>query len=99
MSGQLADDPMLPSLFRSEEDVRLWSVARAALYGAGIGFVAALIKAFGPFHVVDRVLPLALDIGVAVLAFTLLCAGAALLRNLLMRRLQDPAPRQRRTLR
>jgi hypothetical protein len=70
-----------------------------ALYGAGIGFVAALIKAFGPFHVVDRVLPLALDIGVVVLAFTLLCAGAALLGNLLMRRLQDPAPRQRRTLR
>jgi hypothetical protein len=80
---------MLPSLFTSADHPRPWSVARAALYGAGIGFVAALIKAFGPFHAVDRVVPLALDIGVAVLAFALLCAGAALLRNLLVRRLQD----------
>jgi hypothetical protein len=64
---------------------------RAALYGAGIGFLAALIKAFGPFRAVDRALPLALDIGVAVVAFALLCAAAALLRNLLVRRLQDMA--------
>jgi hypothetical protein len=34
-------------------------------------------------------LPFALEIGVAVLAFAILCAGAALLRNLLARRLQD----------
>ena len=53
--------------------------------------MAALIKAFGPFHSVDRALPLALDIGVAVAAFALLCAAAALLRNLLVRRLQDVA--------
>jgi hypothetical protein len=31
-----------------------------------------------------------LEICVAVLAFGLLCAGAALLRNLLTRRFQDP---------
>ena len=62
---------------------------RAALYGAGIGLVAALIKIFGPFHAADRTLPVALEIGVAVLAFAVLCAGAALLRNLLTRRLQD----------
>ena len=68
---------------------RPWSVPRAALYGAGIGLVAALIKIFGPFHAADRALPVVLEIGVVVLAFALLCAGAALLRNLLARRLQD----------
>jgi len=80
---------MLPSLFTSEDHLRPWSVPRAALFGAGIGLLAALIKAFGPFHAVDRGLPLILDIGVAVLAFALLCAAAALVRNLLVRRLQD----------
>ena len=80
---------MLPSLFTSDENARPWSVPRAALYGAGIGLVAALIKIFGPFHAADRALPVALEIGVAVLAFAVLCAGAALLRNLLARRLQD----------
>ena len=80
---------MLPSLFSSEENVRPWSVPRATLYGAGIGLLAALIKVVGPFHALDRTLPVALEICVAVVAFALLCAGAALLRNLLTRRLQD----------
>jgi hypothetical protein len=80
---------MLPSLFTSEEHQRPWSVPRAALCGAGIGLLAALIKIFGPFHAADRTLPFALEICVAVLAFALLCACAALLRNLLTRRLQD----------
>jgi hypothetical protein len=80
---------MLPSRFASEENSRPWSVPRAALYGAGIGVLAALIKIFGPFHSGDPAFPLALEIGVAALAFALLCAGAALLRNRLMRRLQD----------
>ena len=80
---------MLPSLFTSDENARPWSVPRAALYGAGIGLLAALIKFFGPFHVADRTLPVALEIAVAVFAFAVLCAGAALLRNLLARRLQD----------
>jgi hypothetical protein len=80
---------MLPSLFASEENARPWSVARAALYGAGIGLLAALIKLFGQFHTAERALPFALEIGVAVLAFAILCAGSALLRNLLTRRLQD----------
>jgi hypothetical protein len=76
-----------PIAFYLGGPLRPWSVPRAALFGAGIGFVAALIRAFGPFRAVDRVLPLALDIGVAVLAFALLCVAAALLRNLLVRRL------------
>jgi hypothetical protein len=74
-------------------------VPRAALYGRGIiGLLAALIRAFGPFRAADRALPLALDIGVAVLAFALLCAAAALLRNMLVRRLQDTAQGGRRLL-
>jgi hypothetical protein len=80
---------MLPSLFTSDENARPWSVPRAALYGAGIGLAAALIKMFGPFPAADRALPVVLEIGVVVLAFGLLCAGVALLRNLLARRLQD----------
>ena len=81
---------MLPSLFTSEEDRRPWSVPRAALYGAGIGLLAALIKIFGPFHAAESSLPFALEICAAVVAFGLLCAGAALLRNLLTRQLRDP---------
>jgi hypothetical protein len=80
---------MLPSLFTSDGNARPWSVPRAALYGAGIGLAAALIKIFGPLHAAARALPVALEIAVAVLAFAVLCAGAALLRNLLARRLQD----------
>jgi len=80
---------MLPSLFTSEDNARPWSVKRAALYGAGVGLLAAVIKIFGPLHGVDRTLPVALEICVAVFAFALLCAGAALLRNLLTRRLHE----------
>src|SRR4029077_6608601 len=80
---------MLPSLFTSGENSRPWSVPRGALYGAGLGLLAALIKIFGPWHVADRTLPVVLEICVAVVAFALLCAGAALLRNLLTRRLHD----------
>jgi hypothetical protein len=80
---------MLPSLFTSDENLRPWSVPRAALYGAGLGLLAALIKLFDPFHAAERTLPFALEIGLAVLAVAILCAGAALLRNLLARRLHD----------
>jgi hypothetical protein len=89
MSDAAGGCSMLPSLFTSEENARPWSVRRAALYGAGIGLLAALVKLFGPFHGAERTFPFALEIGIAVLAFAILCAGAALLRNLLARRLQD----------
>ena len=84
-----ADGCMLPTLFTSEDNSRPWSVWRAALYGAGIGLVSALIKIFGPFHAAGQTLPVLLEVCIAVLAFGFLCAGAALLRNLLARRLQD----------
>jgi hypothetical protein len=80
---------MLPSLFRSEDNSRPWSVWRAALYGAGIGLLSALIKILSQFHATDQTLPVLLEVCIAVVAFALLCVGAALLRNLLARRLQD----------
>jgi hypothetical protein len=52
---------MLPSLFTSDGNARPWSVPRAALYGAGIGLAAALIKIFGPFHAADWALPVVLE--------------------------------------
>jgi len=91
-----ADDglSMLPSLFRSDEDARPWSVPRAALYGAGIGLLAALVRTLGPLRDAERALPFALEICIAVGAFALLCAGAALLRNLLVRQLPDRSRRK-----
>jgi hypothetical protein len=80
---------MLPSFFSSAENSRAWSVPRAALYGAGVGVLAALVKIFGPFRTGEPTLPLPLEIGVAILGFALLCAGAARLRNRLARRLED----------
>lgn len=75
---------MLPSLYASADGVRAWSLARAAAYGAGIGALAALFKTFalrqdGAAHF--------WEIAGAALAFALLCAGAAGLRNLIARRL------------
>jgi hypothetical protein len=81
--------PMLPSLCSSDENSRPWSLPRAALYGAGVGLLAALIKMIGPFRSGERALSPVLEIGAAALAFALLCAGAALLRNRLVRRLHD----------
>jgi hypothetical protein len=82
----------LPSLYLSGEGARPWSIPRAAAYGAGIGALAALIKTFAlrqdggaAAHV--------LDIAGAALAFALLCAGAAALRNFLARRLIWPQGR------
>ena len=35
---------MLPSFYLSGQKAQAWSIPRAALYGAGIGLVAALLK-------------------------------------------------------
>lgn len=81
---------MLPSLYRSGEDARAWSVVHAAAYGAGIGALAALFKTLGPLHAANTAASLvgaaAEIVGVAVV-FALLCAGAAALRNIVARRL------------
>jgi hypothetical protein len=76
---------MLPSLYTSGDGARAWSLARAAAYGAGIGALAALLKIFGLRH--GSAGPAQFwELAGAVLAFALLCAGAAALRNFLARR-------------
>jgi hypothetical protein len=77
----------IPSLHRSRGSARAWSVARAAAYGAGIGVLAGLFKTLGPWHDAAPAAARFLQIAIAVFAFALLCAGAALLRNLIARRL------------
>jgi hypothetical protein len=77
---------MLPSLFASGENARTWSVSRAAIYGAAVGAAAALFKILGPVHAPGSAAARVLDIAGAALAFALLCAAAALVRNLIARR-------------
>lgn len=80
---------MLPSLFASEEKVQAWRVSRAAGYGAAVGVLAALFKIFGPLRTGGFGATPMWDIA-AAFGFALLCAGAALLRNALARRLIWP---------
>ena len=81
---------MLPSLFASDENARAWSVSRAAAYGAAVGALAALFKTLGPFHAAGSMAARALEIGEAALVFALVCAAAAILRNVVARRLIWP---------
>ena len=77
-------------MYVSGGGARAWSVARAAVYGAGIGALAALIKTFAPSHHAGSGATSLLKIAGAALAFALLCAGAAALRNFIARRLIWP---------
>jgi hypothetical protein len=76
----------LPSLFPSQEVDPDWRLSRAAVYGACIGLAAALFKMLGPWGGRAWTSTKLLELGEAALAFALLCAGAALLRNALARR-------------
>jgi len=76
---------MLPSLYASGDAAWAWSLARAAAYGAGIGALAALVKIFGLRQGGATAAPF-WDVAEAAVAFALLCAGAAALRNFLARR-------------
>jgi hypothetical protein len=85
---------MLPSFYLSGDKVRLWSVTRAALYGAGIGAVAAVLKILGPLHEpfaasgrVSGLLANVAEIAGAALGFALLCVAACALRNFIAQRL------------
>jgi hypothetical protein len=85
---------MLPSFYLSPDKPQTWNVARAALFGAGIGFAAALFKAFAPLHGIVAVggrsvavLANVPEIAGAALGFAVLCALAATLRNFIARRL------------
>jgi hypothetical protein len=81
----------LPSLYPGNERARQWRLTRAAAYGAGIGVAAALLKMLGPAG--DRTWSSArfLEVAEAALAFALLCAAAALVRNMLVRRFVERA--------
>jgi hypothetical protein len=80
----------LPSLYASAGRAQAWSVTRAAAYGAGLGALAALFKAFkafGPLHGPGAAAAHVVEIAVAASVFALLCAGAAALRNFIARAL------------
>lgn len=79
---------LLPSFYRSDDPTRAWNVANAAAFGACLGVLAALLKTFNPFAAgAQRSLAAhLLEIALAAIAFALLCAAAATLRNFLARR-------------
>lgn len=77
---------MLPSLFASGDNARAWSVRRAAAYGAALGAFASLFKTLGPMHEPASVSMRTVEIVGVTVAFALLCAGAAALRNFIVRR-------------
>jgi hypothetical protein len=89
---------MLPSLYRSGEQARAWSVTRATALGAGIGMLAALFKTLSPSHQAvavsvrpgEHLLANIPQIAAAALGFALLCGAAAALRNFIARRLIWP---------
>ena len=80
---------MLPSFYKSSETDRAWNIAHAACYGAVIGVLAALLKTLGPLRAgaAFNLFGNLTEIILAALAFALLCAGAAALRNSIVRRL------------
>jgi hypothetical protein len=77
---------MLPSLFAAGERGHAWSVPRAAACGAVVGLVAALFKMLGPLHAAGSTTLSIAEIAGATLAFALLCAGGAVIRNMIARR-------------
>ena len=79
----------LPSLYPGEKGARDWRLARAAVYGGCIGLAAALFKMLGPSGEKTWTSATLLELGEAAVAFALLCAAAAFLRNLLVRRFVD----------
>jgi hypothetical protein len=76
-----------------QSDTKPWNSARATLYGALIGGVAAAFKLMAPWSVPHSVVAIA-D---AALAFALLCGVAAALRNFAVRRLVGTETGQRST--
>jgi hypothetical protein len=75
---------------RREAKEAPWHTGRAALYGAGIGAVAAAVKLLAPWSAPHSVPEIAEELAGAVLSFALLCGFAAALRNFIARRLIWP---------
>ncbi len=63
------------------------------LYGAVIGVAAAAFKSFSPWAGPHSLIAIAEEFAGAALAFALLCAAAAALRNFVARRLNWPETR------
>jgi len=63
-----------------------WNSARATLYGAALGLVAATFKLFAPWSGPHAPLAIAEELIGAALAFALLCGLGAALRNFIARR-------------
>lgn len=90
--------PLLPSFYAAKEGVHPWSIGRWAMGGAALGAVAGIFKAFGPLTGVAtttvsfgaRLGAKGPEIAAAAVAFALLCAAVAALRNFLARRLIWP---------
>ena len=76
-----------------QSDTKPWNSARAMLYGAFIGGIAAAFKLLAPWSAPHSALAIAEEIAGAALAFALLCGVAAALRNLVVRRLVEPETR------
>ena len=70
-----------------------WNSARAMVYGAVIGVVAAAFKLFAPWSAPHATLATAEELVGAALAFALLCGIASALRNFIVRRLTGPEAR------
>ena len=80
----------MPLLFyRGADDrpQRAWNTAHAAGYGALIGAAAALFKIIAPWNEAHSLAANAREVIGAALAFALLCAFAAALRNVISQRL------------
>ena len=71
-----------------------WNVKHAALYGAAIGLAAAAVKLFNPWGVFwaepHPAIAVIEEFAGAGVGFTLLCALAATLRNIVLRHLLSP---------
>jgi hypothetical protein len=89
--------PLLPSFHATKEGVHPWSIGRWAGGGAVLGAVAGIFKALGALtgaattgSMGERLAAKGPEIAAAAVAFALLCAAVAALRNFLARRLIWP---------
>ncbi len=89
--------PLLPSFYAAKEGVHPWSIGRWAMGGAALGAVAGILKALGALagaattvSMGERLAAKGPEIAAAAVAFALLCAAVAALRNFLARRLIWP---------
>ena len=71
-------------------DGKPWNSARATVYGAAIGTVAAAFKLAAPWNGPHPATAIVREVVGAALAFALLCGMVAVLRNYIVERLVGP---------